>query len=184
MKKEVRPLSQRRGDWIILIFFAINLLLITYIVDLEQLVISDPSHFTYPAWPPAAMIDMVHNYGRTYDPVLMARPAWWKATILVDVLLYGPFYVVGLYAYAKGKAWIKVPSLVYSGMMIMGVFVILVEEFWGQYPTPQRGIVLLLNAPWLLMPFYIIYRMSRPQPFALAEPSSEATPVRASYESV
>src|SRR4051812_15598653 len=76
MKKEVRPLSQRRGDWIILIFFTINLLLITYIVDLEQLVISDPSHFTYPVWPPAAMIDMVHNYGRTYDPVLIARPAW------------------------------------------------------------------------------------------------------------
>lgn len=164
------PLSQRRGDWIILAFFAINILFITYIVDLEQLVISDPAHFTYPVWPPAFLVDLIHAYGRAYDPVLIARPVWWKATILIDVVGFGPFYLMAIYAYLKGRPWIKTPSLVYSGMMMANVIIILCEEFWGQSPTPQPVVVLLLNAPWLLMPVYIIFRMSRSdQPFAAAQ---------------
>ena len=57
------PLSRRRFDIVLLVFFLINLLVITYIVDFEQLVIADPSNFQYPVWPPAFMIDAVHRWG-------------------------------------------------------------------------------------------------------------------------
>jgi hypothetical protein len=165
--KSVLPLSRRLADWPIVIFFLINLLLITYIVDLEQLVIPDASSFTYPAWPPSPMVDLIHKYGNTFDPVLIARPTWWKATIWIDVLFFGPFYVVGLYAFIKGKEWIKTPSLIYSGMMMSNVLIILLEEFQGPHATPQPVVVLLLNAPWLLMPLYIIWRMGfRAHPFS------------------
>jgi hypothetical protein len=33
---------------------------ITYIVDLEQLVIADPRSFDYPVWPPARLVELVH----------------------------------------------------------------------------------------------------------------------------
>ena len=155
------PLSQRRGDIVILIFFVINILFITYIVDLEQLVIANPEHFTYPVWPPAVMVDVIHSYGRTFDPVLMARPAWWKMTIWIDVLFFGPFYVVAIYAFIKGKEWIRIPSIIYASILLTNVLIILSEEFYGQYATPQPLVVLGLNLPWLLMPLYIIYRMSR-----------------------
>jgi|ERR1041385_1010365 hypothetical protein len=164
--KHVLPLAKRRIDWPILLFFVLNLVLITYIVDLEQLVIPDPSHFTYPIWPPSFMIDLVHHYGYTFDPLLIARPVWWRATIWIDVLLFGPFYVLAIYAFVKGKNWIKVPALVYSGMMLSNVIIILFEEAYGPSATPQFGIVLLLNLPWLLMPLFIIYRSLRgPQLF-------------------
>lgn len=160
------PLSQRRIDILILVFFIINLLIITYIVDLEQLVIPDPANFTYPAWPPAFMIDIIHNYGRTIDPLLIARPIWWKMTIWIDVLYFGPFYAFAIYAFLKGKAWIRVPSLVWSGMMLSNVIIILGEEIAGPHASPQLPLVLLLNAPWLLMPLVMIYRMARsPIPF-------------------
>src|SRR5689334_23607873 len=113
--KSVMPLAKRRADWLILLFFLVNLLVITYMVDLEQLVIQDPAHFSYPVWPPSFMVDAVHHYGYTYDPLLIARPAWWRATIWIDVLLFGPFYVLAIYAFVKGKNWIKGPALVYSG---------------------------------------------------------------------
>ena len=45
------PLRQRPLDIAILVFFLVNLLFITYVVDLEQLVIANPAHFTYPIWP-------------------------------------------------------------------------------------------------------------------------------------
>ena len=82
------PLGRRPTDWVILGFFVVNLLFITYIVDLEQLVIADPSNFAYPLWPPSFAVDLVHWWGRTFDPVLLARPMWWKMTIWIDVLFF------------------------------------------------------------------------------------------------
>ncbi len=87
MGRQVIPLSQRRGDLLLIAFFLLNLCFITYIVDFEQLVIPDPTHFTYPYWPPAPFVDLVHWWGRTFDPLLMARPVWWKVTILVGIRL-------------------------------------------------------------------------------------------------
>ena len=88
------PLNQRRIDWIYLGFFFINLFFITYIVDLEQLVIRDPSNFKYPIWPLPFFVDMVHWWGTNFDPLQWYRPVWWKATIWLDVIIFGPYYAV------------------------------------------------------------------------------------------
>jgi EXPERA (EXPanded EBP superfamily) len=101
MNRQIIPLSKRPRDMAIIAFFLINILFITYIVDLEQLVIADPAHFTYPLWPPPIAVDVIHWWGRTFDPVLLARPAWWKVTIWIDALFFGPFYIVAIYAYIK-----------------------------------------------------------------------------------
>src|SRR5918911_507178 len=103
MSRRTIPLARRPGDIVILAFFLINILFITYIVDLEQLVISDPTNFTYPRWPPPPAVDLIHWWGRTFDPLLLARPAWWKVTIWIDSLFFGPFYLLAIYAYVKGQ---------------------------------------------------------------------------------
>src|SRR5258708_12711113 len=105
----ILPLSKRRADWPILLFFAVNLLFITYIVDLEQLVIANPDHFTHPVWPPAFMIDSIHNYGHTFDPVLIARPASWKAPLWIDVLFLGPLYLAPLPPFPTANTSIRTP---------------------------------------------------------------------------
>src|SRR5260370_3788271 len=111
MANRTIPLKRRPLDIIILGFFLVNLLVITYVVDFEQLIIPDASHFTYPLWPPRVAVDVIHWYGRTFDPVLIARPVWWKMTIAIDDVLFGPFYLVAIYAFIKGKNWIRVPSV-------------------------------------------------------------------------
>lgn len=191
MRREIIPLSQRRGDIAIIGFFLVNLLFITYIVDLEQIVIPDASQFTYPIWPPHALVDLIHWWGRTFDPLIIARPAWWKATIWIDVLFFGPFYLFALYAYSKGKEWIRVPSFIYSSVMLTNVIIILSEEFGGPNATPNPRIVLLENLPWLLFPLFIIYRMWRsPEPFtrsaqiAASQPLLEESGVESGLESV
>jgi hypothetical protein len=72
---------RRRLDILFLVYFLFNLVFISYFVDLEQVVIPDTSSFTYPAWPPRFLVDLAHWYGRTFDPLLVARPVWWRATI-------------------------------------------------------------------------------------------------------
>jgi EXPERA (EXPanded EBP superfamily) len=168
MESKLIPFSQRRVDWVFVGFFLINLFFITYIVDIEQLIIPDPSHFQQPAWPPAAMVKLIHEYGNSFDPLLMARPQWWKMTIWIDVLFYGPFYVLAIYAFVKGKDWIRIPAIFYSGMMFAGVFIILGEESAGPHATPNFPFVLALNLPWLLMPICLTLRLRKDHPFTQA----------------
>ena len=56
--RKIIPLKDRPADYIYIGFFLINVLFITYIVDLEQLVIADPSSFDYPFWPLPFLVDM------------------------------------------------------------------------------------------------------------------------------
>ena len=107
------PLSLRKGDIAILVFYWVNLLLITYVVDVEQLTIPDlHPGWTYPLWPPKAAVDIIHGYGLSHDPVLLARPVWWKMTIWIDSIFFGPYYAFAIYAFTKGKSWIRIPSII------------------------------------------------------------------------
>jgi hypothetical protein len=155
------PLGLRRIDLVFVGFFLVNLLFITYIVDIEQIIIPNPYHFQYPIWPPAPLVDLIHWYGKTSDPLLMARPPWWKATIWIDSLFFGPFYAVAIYAYLKAKDWIRIPSIIWASVMMTNVVIILSEEIYGPHASPQLTVVLLANLPWLLLPIAVIARMFR-----------------------
>ncbi len=155
------PLSRRRYDLLFIAFFLVNLVFVTYIIDIEQIIIPDPYHFQYPIWPPAPLVDLIHWYGRTYDPLLMARPPWWQATIWIDALFFGPFYAVALYAYTKGKDWIRIPSIIWASVMMTNVTIILSEEIFGSHASPQLASVILANLAWFALPIAVIARMSR-----------------------
>jgi len=152
------PLSRRWIDIVLVGFFLVNLLFVSYLIDIEQIVIADPAHFTYPIWPPRPVVDAVHWWGNNFDPLLMARPVFFKVTIWLDNLLYGPFYVVAIYAYIKGKEWIRLPSIIYAVSMLSGVIIILSEEAFGQYHTAHLALVVAANASWVIVPLIILLR--------------------------
>ncbi len=173
------PFRSRPVDMILVLFFLINIGFITYIVDIEQLTIPSYAQFLqthqYPLWPPPPLVDMVHSYGTQFDPLLLARPPWWKATIWIDALGFGPFYAFAIYAFIKGKNWIRLPSIIWASVMMTNVTIILSEEFFGPHATPQPVIVTLANLPWLLFPILTIARMWRSEkPFAAPGTASGA----------
>jgi len=159
------PVSLRRRplDIAIVGFFAVNLFLVTYLIDFEQLVIADPYHFTYPVWPPAFAVDAVHWWGSNFDPVLMARPVWWKMTIWIDTLFFGPFYVFAIYAFVRDRPWIRVPALLWAATMLTVVTVILGEEAFGEHRTPRLAVVVLANLAWVVFPILVLLRFTRPR---------------------
>ena len=136
-------------------------------VDLEQLVIANAEKFQYPLWPPAGMIKLVHWYGHQFDPVLIARPAWWRATIWIDALFFGPFYAFAIYAYTRGRNWIRLASIVWASVMLTNVSIILFEEVLGEHASPQLPRVFMSNAAWVIFPVIVLIRMWKsPSPFA------------------
>jgi hypothetical protein len=178
MGRTAIPLRQRRTDLVFLAFFVVNLFFITYLFDIEQITVAnatDMSH--YPIWPPRQMVDLVHWYGNHWDPLLMARPAFFKATIWIDSVLFGPFYAAAIYAFVKGRDWIRTPALVWAGIMMTNVALILSEEAWGIHRTPHLGFVVGSNAAWFLLPIAVIWRVHGNHPFTApagaAEPSDE-----------
>jgi hypothetical protein len=170
------PLRRRPIDWIFVAFFAVNLGFITYFFDIEQITVTNAVHFTqYPAWPPKAIVDLVHWYGNNWDPVLMHRPAFYRATIWIDVLAFGPFYAFALCAFVRGRDWIRTPALVWAGVMMANVTMILFEERYGEFATRHFAFVASANAAWFLFPVAVIVRMSRQRPFAARAGSTPAT---------
>jgi hypothetical protein len=166
MTPETIPLRKRPVDIAILGFFFFNAVFITYFFDLEQIVIPDTSHFAYPLWPPRFLVDVAHWWGRTFDPLLYARPVWWRATIWIDVVLFGPFYCAAIFAFIKGKNWIRIPCIIYSAVMLTNVAIILSEELFGTHASPHCAAVLGANASWIVFPLIIIGRMwNRERPF-------------------
>jgi hypothetical protein len=165
------PLSRRPLDWALLAFFAVNLVFTTYVVSLEQVVIADPASFTPPLWPPAPLVALVHWWERSYDPLLWARPAWYRATIWLDVLAFGPFYAAAIYAFVRGRDWIRIPAVIWGAVLFTNVFIILSDELFGVHATPAPLVVVGANAPWLLMPFLVGWRVLRsPHPFTVEGP--------------
>jgi hypothetical protein len=160
------PLARRPLDWALLAFFAINLVFTTYVVSLEQVVIADPANFTPPIWPPPPLVALVHWWERSFDPLLWARPAWYRATIWLDVLVFGPFYVAAIIAFVRGRDWIRIPAVIWGSILFTNVFIILFDELLGVHATPAPLVVVGANLPWLLMPFVVGWRVLRsPHPF-------------------
>lgn len=170
MSASALPLPRRPWDIGFLAFWAINFGFITYMIDIEQIVIADPARFAYPVWPPRFAVDAIHWWAWSFDPVVWERAPWYRATIWIDSLVFGPFYLFAMWAFWKGRSWIRIPCFVWAGMMIAIVTIILFEELWGTTPTASRGIVLSANMPWLLFPFAVIWRMRREDPFAAEAP--------------
>lgn len=172
------PLSRRPLDVALIAFFAVNLCFTTYVVSLEQVVVADPDHFTPPPWPPAPLLALVHWWERSFDPLLLARPAWYRATIWLDVLVFGPFYAFAIYAFARGRDWIRLPAVAWAAMLFTNVFIILFDELLGVHATPSPGVVVAANAPWLLVPLLVAWRVGRSEhPFtreAAAAPGPRA----------
>jgi hypothetical protein len=166
------PLRRRPLDLILVGFFILNATFITYVFDIEQLTVPDTSHFDYPLWPPHAVVELAHWWGSHFDPLLMARPPWWKATIWIDVLAFGPFYFAAIWAFVKAKDWIRLPSIIWASVMLTNVTIILSEEMFGPFASPRLGMVIGANAGWFIVPIVVVARMWRAEhPFTREEGS-------------
>eukprot|EP01130_Rhizamoeba_saxonica_P015181 TRINITY_DN6763_c0_g1_i1.p1 TRINITY_DN6763_c0_g1~~TRINITY_DN6763_c0_g1_i1.p1 ORF type:complete len:185 (-),score=24.86 TRINITY_DN6763_c0_g1_i1:37-591(-) len=164
-KREQIAVIDRKIDIAIMGYFVINIILVSYCVDIEQLFI--PSYYEwiaedpiqYPVWPPKICVDLIHWWSNNFDPVIIERPVWWKVTIWWDALLFGPFYFIALYCFWKGNEKIRMPSIMYSCFLMVIMTVILSEEIWGANATPHMWLVLLVNGPWAVFPIVILTRM-------------------------
>ncbi len=102
------------------------------------------------------------------DQFFLDDHLWVQYSTAVSGLVFGPFYLVLVYAFWRGANWVRTPALIYVGAMLHGC----IEFMWWEYaigPAPGNALVFwAFNAPYVLVPFLLGVRMWRAQPFGQA----------------
>jgi hypothetical protein len=180
------PLNERKGDWFFIIFFSC-FFFTSFAADLVNAV-STPSPDSGYFWARAVYyLYAVHN-----DPLLIANPIYLRTMTFISAFVFGPFYLVLVYSFVKGKNWIRPFALLYAGMIVESMIVIIVAEFAGdahlfaqmcqagvksaqelaksglnQDLTVQNPVKFLAyNLPYKIVPILLAVRMRGGNPFS------------------
>ena len=110
--------------------------------------------------------DANRGYGEAAgDQLFLAAPEFLSANVGISAFVYGPFYLLLVYAFLRGANWIRIPAFVYVGALLHGITEFFYWEFvMGPSPT-QPAIFFAFNGPYLIVPLLLAWRMRKPQPF-------------------
>ncbi len=104
------------------------------------------------------------------DEFLRADHIYTRYNTAIRGFIFGPFYVALVYAFIKGRAWIRVPAFIYVGAMLHGMFEHTYWEYVVGPPPTHPAVFWAFNGPYALLPILLAIRMWKADPFA--EPAS------------
>jgi hypothetical protein len=167
------PLRERKFDWFFIIAFA-SFAMTSFLADAVNAILKPDPHGYF-------MARMVHEqYARGTDPLLIANPRFLQTGTALSAFVFGPFYLVMIYAFVRGRNWIRVPAIFYAGMIVESVILYLSTAIWGDLPLFRQvdphttfdvkalnlGKVLAFNIPYAIIPLLLVARMWREKPFS------------------
>ncbi len=172
------PLRQRLGDLLHILTFAV-MLTIAFTID----IISGTAPTGYRLangtsvwgvslegrnwWPPQFFYEATLSYCVSADQVFCHNPMWMKVMAVWSPLFYGPFYLFAMYAFAKGRDWIRVPGLMWAWGMFMFLTVIMCEEWGGDYPSQDFPVAFIANLYYWVYPLILMWRLRRKRVFTV-----------------
>jgi hypothetical protein len=107
-------------------------------------------------------------YARSFDPVFLDTPLWLRIMCTIDAYVFGPMYLVLIYAFVKGRNWVRIPALLYGAAIVYSTIVYFGWEFLDTANREQANpfAVFVVNIPYTIVPLLLMWRMRSPEPFA------------------
>jgi EXPERA (EXPanded EBP superfamily) len=168
------PLRERPRDWFFVVIFSI-FGSTSALIDTANTVGRPNPHSRN------TMARFVYEHVGGIDPVLIANPRFVQVTVgFISAMLFGAFYLVLIYAFVRGREWIRLPAIFYAGMVAMGTAVYLGAGILGDaplfalacgpgsgfdYKAPSALTSIAVNGPYPLVGLLLVARMWRPHPF-------------------
>lgn len=108
-----------------------------------------------------------HWYARSFDPIFLDTPLWLRIMCGIDAYVFGPFYLVLIYAFVRSRNWIRIPALLYGAAIVYSTAVYFGYEFLDPANRAEANLwaVFTVNIPYTLIPLLLMWRMRRPEPF-------------------
>ncbi len=100
----------------------------------------------------------LHWYGIRFDPLVAANPLFLRVMSGVSAFVFGPFYLWAARALWRGDPRLARPAEIYLALMIYSMVVHVAVELWGELPAPDRVVLALVYAPYLVVPFALVRR--------------------------
>lgn len=106
-------------------------------------------------------------YARTFDPVFLDPPLWLRIMCSIDAYVFGTCYLVFIFAFVKGRNWVRVPALLYGAAIVYSTLVYFGWEFLDAENRARADLlaVFVVNIPYTLVPLLLMWRVRNPEPF-------------------
>jgi hypothetical protein len=157
--RRILPLRERSGDWLFVLafaFFAFSSFFSDAVVARGIPLAPDSPNF----WARAN-----YWYAAGTDPLLLHPPISLRVQVFMSAFVFGPFYLALVYAFVRGRDWIRMPAVIYASAMVYGMVVFLGTEFLGDLPPTGMAKFWAFNLPYLVIPLLLGYRMRHGHPF-------------------
>ncbi|ETV92032.1 hypothetical protein H310_13557 [Aphanomyces invadans] len=150
------------SDWFYIAWCALSLVL-ALVCDLEAL-LHDPATYgkvdPIVNWPPPVVVRALHQWGTDFDPLLQARPLWFKVCFVMEMTLQVPYYILAIYGFIHRCEWLRVPTLVYAAQSVTVMVIVLTEQFVGEFKTSAPLVILASYVPFAIVPIFFLVRAS------------------------
>ncbi len=103
----------------------------------------------------------IANYGRTVDPVFLARPDWALVMLLFSTFVFGPLKIVTAVALWKGITRLRPLVLVFAGAYAYSTALWIAVGLFGSLPSPAPVQYVMTNGPYLVVPLLFAWLARR-----------------------
>ena len=107
-------------------------------------------------------------YARSFDPVFLDPPLWLRIMCTIDGYIFGACYPIFIYAFVRGRNWVRIPALLYGSAIVYSTLVYFAWEFLDEANRESANLlaVLIVNIPYTIVPLLLMWRVRAPAPFA------------------
>ena len=163
------PLRERPFDIVFLVIFGVFIITCIISDSVEGLGLNQVADS------PNLLVQWNYWYASNFDPLYQSHPLWLRMISGTSAFVYVIFYVVLIIALVRRWNWIQLPSVIYATMIISLTGIpIFGVEFFGQVgpaaqvgfqASPNIGMFLAFNLPYIIFPLLLLIRMRKPLPF-------------------
>jgi hypothetical protein len=106
-------------------------------------------------------------YAHSFDPVFLDPPLWLRIMCGIDAYLFGACYPAFIYAFVKGRNWVRIPALIYGSAIVYSTLVYFGWEFLDPANRAHANLlaVFIVNIPYTVVPLLLMWRVRHETPF-------------------
>lgn len=146
------PLRQRPFDCALVACFA--LFAFTSLVMEPYFVFGDIVH-------PRDLLARGWHWYAQFDPAFFDRPRYLRIACAIDLFVFGPFYLISIYAFWRAENWIRIPFLIFAGAVFYSTVLYFLYEIVGESGRANMIVVFVVNIPYAIIPLLGAYRLRR-----------------------
>lgn len=96
-------------------------------------------------------------YTESWDPLFIDIPLWLRVMCSIEVLVFGPLYVICAVGLQMRSAWLPPVAYIFSGALFYSTIVYFAIEILHPVVGTNLLMVFVVNIPWSILPVALVH---------------------------